>query len=369
MVADSDHASSPARSLADRLRDLREREYGSFTQGQLAEVLAGPGKSLSNATISQWENPDSGRLPPPQRLAVYARLFCTARSFESGVPRRLRDDELTEPERERETELYTELLELRDLANSTAISPVPHSTTTSAILLRQQTSIWHFPDEKAVSVVCSDAPDPPSYAYPDNLNYSRYAKYSDLDALIEVFGQVKAENAASMILILSPEELVQDFALNHLIIIGGAAVYDAAPYFAQDIPLPSAEPIANTSTHLFNCAVGDETRDFESLRDEGGALIQDVGMIARGPHPNIPGRTVTVISGITSRGVHGAALCFTDSRIRTSNERYLKAAFGDSDAFCIVMYVPIRNNVALPPNLWRDDVRLYEWSAVTGGRW
>jgi len=360
MVADSDHQSSPARSLGDRLRDLREREHGACTQSQLGRVLGGPGRRLSNATISQWENPDSGRLPPPQRLASYARLFCTARSFASGTPRLLRDDELTEQEREREAELYAELLELRESAYSSANSP---------ILLEQQLSIWRFQDEKAVSVVCSNSPEPPTYANADHLNYSRYAKYSDLDALIEVFGQVKAENTASMIRILSPEELVQDFALNHLIIIGGAAVYDTAPYFAQDIPLPLAKPIPGTDTHLFSCTVGGETRDFKSVRDDSGTLMQDIGVIARGPHPNIPERTVTVISGITSRGVHGAALCFTDSRIRSTNERYLKDKLGDADAFCIAMLVPVRNNVALPPNLWRDDVRLYEWSTATGGRW
>jgi hypothetical protein len=362
MVADSDHASGPARSLADRLRDLREREYGSFTQGQLAEVLAGPGKSLSNATISQWENPDSGRLPPPQRLTAYARLFCTARSFESGVPRRLRDDELTEPEREREAELYTELLELREQAQSTvAAAPVPSITGS-------RNSFWHFADGAAVSIIGSDAPDAPDYANPSNVNYNRYARYADLDALIEVYGQVKADNPASMIRLLAPEELVHDFALNHLIIIGGAAVYDPAPYFAKDVPLPSARPIPETDTHFLICGSGEETCGFRSLRKDG-TLVQDIGVIARGPHPSIPDRTVTLISGITSRGVRGAALCFTNPRVRASNEQYLVETFRTADAFCLVVRVPVRNNVALPPNLRRDEIRLYEWSTMTGARW
>jgi transcriptional regulator with XRE-family HTH domain len=362
MVADSGHASSPARSLADRLRDLREREYGSFTQTQLAKVLGGPGRKLSNATISQWENSDSGRLPPLQRLAAYARLFCTARSFASGAPCLLRDDELTEQERHWEEELYDELLQLREQAQSTvAAAPAP-STTGS------RSSFWHFADGAAVSIVGSHAPDVPDYANPSNVNYSRYARYADLDALIEVYGQVKADNPASMIRLLTPEELVQDFALNHLIIIGGAAVYDPAPYFAKNIPLPSAWPIPETNTHFFICGSGEETCGFRSLRKDG-ILMQDVGVIARGPHPYIPERTVTLISGITSRGVHGAALCFTDSRVGASNEQYLTETFRTADAFCLVVRVPVRNNVALPPNLWRDEIRLYEWSTMTGARW
>jgi hypothetical protein len=89
-------------------------------------------------------------------------------------------------------------------------------------------------------------------------------------------------------------------------------------------------------------------------------------MIARGPHPLIPGGTVTVVSGLTSRGVHGAALCVTDSRTRNVNEQYIREAFGNADAFAILMCVPVRNNTALPPNLRREDARLYEWATEMG---
>jgi len=356
MVADSDHRSIPARRLAERLRDLREQRH--LTQKQLARVLGGA-DALSSATVSLWEKPGSNRLPPPPRLAAYARLFCTSRSFASGTPRFLRDDELTEQEQEREAELYAELLELRERAQSTGAA-APSRDLPSP---EQHSLIWHFPDGRAVSIVCSDAPDPPPYADPSHLNYTRYARHADLDALIEVFGQVRADNPASRIRILPPEELAQDFALNHLVFIGGHAA--ATAYFAQDIPLPVAVP--TEGTHLFTCSVGEETRKFASLGHEEN-LMQDVGLIARGPHPTVPQRTVTVLSGITSRGVHGAALCFTDPHVREANEQYIADTFGNADAFCILMNVAVQNNAALPPNL-RRDIRLYEWSAETGARW
>ncbi len=358
MVAENDQPSIPARRLAERLRDLREQER--LTQKQLARLLGGSGP-LSIATISLWEKPGSDRLPPAQRLAAYARLFCTSRSFDGDRPRLLSSGELSEQERERESELYDELIALRERAQSTNVS---------AAAKDQRSAIWHFPDPIAVSIVCSDAVEPPPYAQPANLNYSRYARYADLDALIEVFGQVKADNPARMIRILPSGRLIQDFALNHLIIIGGAAS-DAASLFAQDIPLPIPEKIPGTDpvTHLFKCSVEDETREFRSSRNDEGALIQDVGLIARGPHPIIPGGTVTLLSGITSRGVHGAALCFIDSHVRDTNERYLENVFGNVESFCILMNIPVQNDVALPPNLWRENTRLYEWSAETGARW
>jgi len=372
MVADSDHPSIPARRLAERLRDLRERER--LTQKQLAKLLGGA-EPLSIATVSLWEKPGSDRLPPPQRLATYARLFCTARSFAPSAPRLLGDDELTEQERDSETELYEELLALRERAQSTAAATPAHAQSSlEQPTLGQRDPTWRFADEKPISIVCSGPNEgdlPSAYADPDHLNFSRYARHADLDALIEVFGQVKADNPASMIRILLPEELIGDLALCHLVFIGGAAVRNARnkSHFDQDIPLPEAEPIPDTSTHLFRCSVGEESREFKSLFHDDGTLAQDVGLIARGPHPNIPDRTVTVLSGITSRGVHGAALCFADSHIRDKNEQYLKEMFGNAGAFCILMNVAVDNDVALPPNLWRDDVRLYEWSAETGTRW
>jgi hypothetical protein len=201
------------------------------------------------------------------------------------------------------------------------------------------------------------------------VNYSRYAKFADLDSLVEVFGQVKADNPENMIRILAPDELTQDFALNQLIIVGGAAwreVRTSTPWLVHNVQLPIEHPAGEEDD--FTLTVGDETKQFAPLRING-TLVQDIGMIAQVPHPIIEGSTVTLLSGITSRGVHGAALCFTDSHVREDNERYIEDKFGSTEAFCVVMKVPIANNAALPPNLWRENIRLWEWSAETGARW
>jgi transcriptional regulator with XRE-family HTH domain len=360
MVAENDQPSIPARRLAERLRALREQEH--LTQKQLARVLGGS-EPLSIATVSLWEKPGSDRLPPLPRLEAYARLFCSSRSFEGDRPRLLSAGELTEQEGERERELYDELIALRERAQSTSVS---------ATAEEHRSALWHFPDPIAISIVCSDAKEPPPYAKASDLNYTRNARYADLDALITVFGQIKVDNPARMIRILPTDRLVQDFALNHLILIGGAASSDeAARPFVQDIPIPVATEIPGTDpvTHLFRATVAEETREFRSVWDDEGNLTQDVGLIARGPHPIIPGGTVTLLSGITSRGVHGAALSFVDAQLRDTNERYLESAFGNAESFCILMNIPVQNNIALPPNLWRENTRLYEWSAETGARW
>jgi transcriptional regulator with XRE-family HTH domain len=368
MVAGSDHPSIPARRLAERLRDLREREFRPLTQKQLARALGGS-DALSIATISLWEKPGSDRLPPLPRLAAYARLFCTSRSVASGAPRLLRDDELTDQERAREAELYEELVDLRERAQSTGAPASPQQPAAET-----PRSLWRFPDDSAISIVCSDAPtaDRPAYAAQGHLNYSRYARHADLDALIEVFGQVKADNSASWIRILAPNSLARDFALNHLVIIGGDAVDDVAPWFAQGVPLPTVHDLEDSrfgDTYRFTCEVEGEVREFKSSRDEDGTLTHDIGFIARSPHKGVPGRVVIVLGGITSRGVHGAALAFTDPHVKNANLQHVTDAFGDADTFLLLMRIPIRNEEALPPNLLDDDVRLYQWSAETGPRW
>jgi len=358
MVAESDQPSIPGRRLAGRLKGLRKQNH--LTQKQLAQLLGGSAP-LSMSTVSQWEQADSDRLPPPHRLAVYARLFCTGRSFEGDEARMLSPGELTEQERELERGLYNELIALRDRAQSTNV-PAP--------VTEQGRSLWHFPDLNAVSIVCSEADERPPYAEPSHLNYTQWARYADLDALAEVYAQVKSDDPARRIQILPTDRLVPESALNHLVIIGGAAS-NAASLFAQDIPMPIAEEVPDSDrvTHLFKGTVNEEAREFKSSWDDKGALVRDVGLIARSPHPINSEWTVTLLSGITSRGVHGAALCFINPYVRDTNERYLEAAFGNSESFCILMNIPIQNNVALPPNLQRENTCLYEWSAKTGARW
>ena len=129
--------------LAQRLRELREREFVRLTQGDLGQALGDADDALSPATISMWENAASGRVPPRARLEAYARLFCTPRSFEGGV-HMLGVAELTAAERDRLEGLQRELLGLRDSAVSREEGPS----------VSEAQSMWHFPDGARITLVC-----------------------------------------------------------------------------------------------------------------------------------------------------------------------------------------------------------------------
>jgi hypothetical protein len=340
--------------LAERLRDLREREFTRLTQGDLGRALGG-GKPLSPATISMWETRGSGRVPPPDRLEAYAQLFCTPRSFEGEVHMLLLN-ELTADERGRFDELKNELLGLRDSALLRESAPA----------LGAPRSMWHFPDGSRITIVTSRmGPDRlPQHAHREYLHFVEAAGWYDLDTLIDIFGAIRAENPTSRVVIRAAEDLDRRDVANHMVLIGGQTWDKARRWFSRIFPLPidPGDP-GERNAIVVHDPVGEE-REFKYTLDRG-ELIEDVGFFARGANPSAPRRTLTICSGITTRGVRGVAQCFVDWEMRESNERYLMPRFPEGSTYCIVMRVPVVNGYPLTPDLSKEENRLFEWCDVS----
>ena len=341
--------------LAQRLRELREREFVKLTQSQLGQVFGTREEPLSPAAISMWENPTSGRLPPASRLEAYARLFCTPRSFEGGV-HMLDVEELTARERDRLDELRRELLALRGSAESREGMPSPGTAR----------SMWYFPDFSRITLVCDRLPADlrPPQADPRNLNYVRFADLADLDTLIDIYGAIKAHNPLSRIVITAAEDLTKRDVANHLVLIGGRVWKTVTPWFSRIFPIPidDGDPWDRSAIVVHDS--GQEEREFRYTL-VGDELVEDVGLFARGENPAAPLRTLTICSGVTTRGVHGAALCFIDPEMRERNEHYITSRFPDGSTYCIVMRVPVVNQDPLTPDLSKRENLLFEWCDVS----
>jgi len=343
-----------ARRFATRLRELREREFKKLTQSELGQVL-GDDEALSPATISMWENPASGRLPPPSRLEAYARLYCTPRSFEGGV-HMLDAAELTVEERDRMEELREELLDLRE-------SAMPHATASAS---DKPQSMWHFPDGSRITLVCSRLPPerrPPS-SEKSVLNYVRFADLADLDTLIDIYGAVRAYNPKSRVVIRAAQDLTDRDVQNHLVLIGGLIWETVTPWFSRifSIPIEAGDPGERGA--LVVRPPGGKEREFKYtlVHDR---LVEDVGFFARGENPSAPQRTLTICGGITTRGVRGAARCFIDWEMRERNDEWLMTRFPEGSTYCIVMRVPVVNEDPLTPDLSKEENRLFEWDDVS----
>jgi hypothetical protein len=225
-------------------------------------------------------------------------------------------------------------------------------------------SMWHFPDGARITLVSSRVPADllPASAEPGYLNYVRFSALADLDALIEIYGAIRAYNPTSQVVVVAAQDLRQRDVANHLVLIGGLAWEAVTSWFTYIFPVPivSGDPDDRGAIVVRDPDGGE--REF-GYRMDGDALIEDIGFFVRGENPSAPRRTLTICGGITTRGVLGAARCFIDPEMRERNEGYVASRFPDSPAYCIVMRVPVVfNRDPLIPDLSKKENRLFEWS-------
>jgi transcriptional regulator with XRE-family HTH domain len=343
------HPRPASRELAARLRRLRE-EWG-LTQPQLASVL-GVGPSI----VSMWEKETTPRIPPLGRLEAYAAIFSTKRSLSGKPLQLLPEEQLTEDEQLRRSLLAKELSDLRTAAVQVGGPAAPFSACGR---------FWRFADGAPVRIICGKLPRErrPEFARGSHPNYIQLAAYADVDALIELFGHIRAANAESDVRFELAARLESDDLPAHLVLLGGQAYDQVSIGLRSQIDLPirrlSVDEIANGEVLEV-----DGNRYYPEFDEDGKLVTQDVGLLARTPNPFDPTRTLTICSGVFTRGVYGAVRCMTDGDFRAQNEAYLADRFGDAKRFTIVMRVPVIDHATATPDLGSVGNRLYEFPAA-----
>jgi hypothetical protein len=347
---------SQAVRLARTLRELRESEWPEvmITQAQLAQALSAESR-VASATLSSWESVTNPKTPTPRRLISYARFFASRRSLDPE-PHLIPEDEFTPDERERFRELEAELLGL--LNTSTP----------------ERRSTFSF-DEGPITIICPEAPaeERGRLADPANPNFNRLHHFADLDALLEMWGHVRAENPRLKAVPKLPDEVVADDLSGHVILLGGIGWNRVTRRFQTaigQVPIMQIEDPELDTGEIFTVKDSDGERSFypqwDDPPDGRKELIEDVAHIARLHNPFHSSRTLTICNGIHSRGVLGAVRCLTDAAVRDANERYLAERFPDG-RFAILVRVPVVTNETLSPDLQDRATRLYEWAPTKDG--
>ncbi|WP_350279327.1 hypothetical protein [Kribbella sp. HUAS MG21] len=361
--------------LARRLRDLRESER--LTQKDLSNALSAGEVRVAVATISSWESQTNPKLPPEERLRSYALLFAM-----TAVPDKVpREQELNTAERERFAALHRELVALRDEVRH------HHSGSPSS------SGSYTFDFESGrITLICPEVPEEGRSPLADetNPNHTRLYKYADLDALIEMWGHVRASNPELRVRHRLPSEVSADHLSGHLILIGGIAwnrvtsrllrVLDNLPIRQLTVPdLADGEIFRSRDGREYR-PVWEERKDVppdeelptqaeieaEQAQDAWSGdtpreLVEDVALFARLRNPFNHSRTITICNGVYSRGVLGAVRMLTDDAVRERNEAYLASKFPDG-IFGLLMRVPVVNGEAVTPDLEIPENRLFEWS-------
>jgi transcriptional regulator with XRE-family HTH domain len=355
-------ASPEAARLAQRLRRLREQQWpdARLTQKTLARAFSTEAP-LAAATVSSWESGSAPKLPPRHRLRAYARFFATLRSFEGSSPRLLPWQELTPDEQAACERLETELFKLRGLA---AEDPAEEGVAFSS-------RSWHFADSGLVTLVCAKLPRDQTgpLAAPSNPNYTELQTVADADAVTELFGHIRAENPRTSVHFKTPSEVGHDDLTGHIALIGGVVWNELTEALSVLANLPVrqyAHPELRTGEIFIVKENGEERQFWPKWKDKERTLLgEDVGLLARVPHPLASSRTLTICNGIHSRGVYGAVRSLTDTHIRDANERFITAQFGNSTSFAILMSVKVINNKTITPDFNLNGVVLYQWSQGT----
>jgi hypothetical protein len=347
--------SDQAIRLARALRDLRESalQDHALTQAQLAAAFSTE-EPVASATVSSWESTKKPKTPPANRLGAYARFFCTRRSLEDE-PHMIAEDQLTPVERERFRQLEAQLLELFNPDDG------------------KVQSLFQF-DAGPVIVICPDAPEDMRgpLANERSVNFTKMQTYADLDALIEIYGHLRAENPTLAVRHRLASEIVSDDLSSHVILLGGITWNRVTHRFQSvlsQIPIRQVAVDDLKGGDIFLVQESEGQRSFypkyQDLGD-GKEVVEDIGYLARLQNPFKVNRTLTICNGIHGRGVLGAVRCLTDDRVREENEKYLAGRFPTGD-FAMLLRVPVVANETLSPDLQNPDARLYEWEANQDG--
>ncbi|HKS44893.1 MAG TPA: helix-turn-helix transcriptional regulator [Amycolatopsis sp.] len=346
-------------ALARRLKALREEHWPDrgITQLQLAQAFGGR-KPLSVSLISSWESLVQPVVPPVNRLSAYATFFATERSVGQESYRVLPVSQLSSEELARREELLRELRGLRSGALQEA-DPV--------------TSLWHFPDLHTVTIVCAQLPVElrmdHSYTDRDSPDYVELYTYADLDALIELYGHIRAFNPPIQVNFRTAQDLMPDDYTTHLVLLGGVDWNVVTKDLLDRVELPVSQVARAEKSDIGGFEVFPDSGKpelFTPRLDRNGYLIEDVAHFYRDRNPYNLKRTVTICNGMFGRGTLGAVRALTDARFRDRNTGYIRRRFGNAEAFSVLTRISVVRGQVLTPDWTLPESVLHEWSRQHG---
>ena len=321
--------------------------------------------------ISSWESRADPKVPPASRIADIATFFASP-----GSGRLLSDDEMTVQERAARDALLEELTRLRaDALHALDLPDASRSRATIPSAVQEiarslSAGPYHYEPGLRITIVCGLLPphmrEQMPYTDPLDPDFIDLYRFSEVDALLELFGHLRAANPTSPVEFRAAEQLSADDYTGHLISLGGVDWNPTTATTLDRLQLPVVQ-VANWNEPegvYFEVAEADGRKIFPLLGKQDGRKIlrEDVALFARAVSPFNRKRFVTICSGMYGRGTYGAVRALTDERFRDRNAEYIRDRFGDSEAFCLLTRVTVENGATLTPDWTLPDTVLFEWS-------
>ncbi len=291
----------PRHVLARRLRALRELHWPGtkVNQSQLAAALGGDGnRPVSVPLISSWESRTNPAVPPASRIEDIATFFASPRSFDGQVGRLLSPDEMTVQERAARENLLEELTRLRSEAlaapGPSGLQAAPPDAA-RGIAQSLSAGLYRFKVGETVTIVCARLPqrmlERMPYTDPLDPDFIGLYRYSDPDALLELFGHLRAANPTSPVRYKAPDQLVADDYSGHVVALGGVDWNNATSSVLDRLQLPVRQVSEwdKEGGAYFEITEegGRKVPHHPRLEESGGRTIlrEDVALFARAVNP------------------------------------------------------------------------------------
>jgi transcriptional regulator with XRE-family HTH domain len=326
-------------ALADCLRVLRTSHWPGrrVTQSELASALG-----IGNSSVSNWESRTSPMIPAPNRLVDIATFFATRRSLSGAGPHLLRDD-LTPDELGERARILGELTALHAVATGTVPAP-------------EAWNPWRFPDHAPVRLVCGSQPDADriTAAQQDDHDFVALNRYADLDAMVDLYGHLRAENPGSDVQHRLVTELTADDLRAHLVVVGNLPRLQDRHGVLGEVELPVRQiPHDGKGGRAFELRnpPHDQVLPTFATVHPHHPLIEDVGFLFRCESAIDRTLTMSFCSGLFTRGAVGAVRTLADPRLRELNASWMLPRFGRSSGYGLLMRVPVHGPHVITPNL------------------
>ncbi|WP_329056348.1 helix-turn-helix domain-containing protein [Amycolatopsis sp. NBC_01488] len=229
---------------------------------------------------------------------------------------------------------------------------------------------WRFPPGEPVMITCGRIPESMvsnfSATDPRDPDHVDLLTYADLDALVHLYGHIRALNPLHDVKFATTSDLQPADYSSHLVMIGGSDfnLLTRDMFSTLRLPVKMSPRLPETDWLGLEVANGDGTQRFSPvLGDEYGARIphEDVILFFRGVNPLDRRRTITICAGMYARGTLAAVRCLTDPVLGPRNQAYLRHQVGANLHFGFVARAFVIDRVVAPPDLTDPGHRLYEW--------
>jgi hypothetical protein len=236
-------------------------------------------------------------------------------------------------------------------------------------------ALWRFSDYAPITIVCgllsSRLRANPSYTDPRSPDYIELYSYADLDALVELYGHVRAVNPRCDVRFLPSSLVTKNDLMTHLVLLGGVDWNQFMPEVldALNVPVTQLTRDVENDVGAFEVREGERTLTFRpTIRTETGRreLIEDVSHFCRGPNPYNQMKTVTVCNGMFGRGTYGAARALTDIEFRDRNTAHVRTQFPVGRTFSILARIKVVVGEVVTPDWTRPETVLHEWCEAGG---